>query len=108
MPIRLMKQNQSQFLLNRFLLGLMGAAPILLLSIMAQAVSASSKSIPTKAIQQAAAQSADRAVLARQQPTAYPNSILARAPIGDPAMHGTCGMVCDHEGAQLPVKGLQG
>jgi hypothetical protein len=92
MSIQLMKQNQSQFWSHYFLLALLGATPILLLSTMVQAVSASNKSIPTEAIQQAAAQSADRAVLARQQPTPYPNSILALKPTGEFSTHGTCGV----------------
>jgi hypothetical protein len=108
MPIRSMKQNQSQFLANRFLLGLLGAAPILLLSIMAHAVSTSNKSIPNEAIQQATAQSADRAVLARQQPAPYPSLILALKPIGKPTTHGTCGMLCDVKGGKSPVKDLKG
>jgi hypothetical protein len=70
--IRSMKWNQVA---SNFLLGLLGSAPILLLSSTAQAGANPNKQIPTEAIQKVAIQSVYRAVLARQELSSYPDSL---------------------------------
>jgi hypothetical protein len=89
MKIRTIQRNRT--VASRFLLGLLGTVPILLLSSTAQAGSSPSKQILTEAIQKVSVQSVDRAVLARQQITP-PNSILA---LRTNTPHGQrCGIVC--------------
>jgi hypothetical protein len=70
--IRSMKWNQVA---SNFLLGLLGSAPILLLSSTAQAGAIPNKQIPANAIQKASIQSVDRAILARQELSPYPDAL---------------------------------
>jgi hypothetical protein len=89
-------KKRNQLVAGHFLLGLLGTTPILLLSTTAQAFSVPNKQILAESIQQATAQSVDRAVLSRQQLDPYPNSPLA---LMINRLHGQrCGMQsCDND-----------
>ena len=70
-----MKWNPTNLLTTRLLLGLLGISPILLLSNTTQVLSAPANQLSTDAIHKAAAQSTQRAISTRQQPSPYPDSL---------------------------------
>jgi hypothetical protein len=89
MKIRSTKWNKT--VASRFLLGLLGSAPILLLSSIAQAGATPNRQMPAKAIQKLSIQSVDRAILARQELSPYPDALSrVKQPDGD---RKTAGMI---------------
>jgi hypothetical protein len=73
MKTRSIKWNQA--VASHLLLGLLGSTPIFLLSSIAQAGAIPNKQIPANAIQKASIQSVDRAILARQELSPYPDAL---------------------------------